>query len=154
MPVSRTSKFVAGGAIAVSLALAFLFGYTAHERPLTSLESFVLQFLAILIGLAGSYLFGLQASEKIVRVRMKPHIRSAFRRLLSLYDSLRQVAIIAEGSPSGDAERKLDMIRVIADVQTRTADDALEDWADIDSESVEALRLRLGSESARGDENG
>lgn len=129
-----------------------LFVYTAQERALTSLESFAFQFLTVLAGLSGSYFFGLQSSEKRVRDGMRPQIRSAFRRLLSLYESLRQVATIAE-SQEGDAQNRLDTIRVIVDVQKAVADDALEDWADVDSESVDELRQRLRKESEKGEEN-
>ena len=150
--MNRTNKFAAGAAVAVSLFLVSLFGYTAQERALTSLESFVLQFLAVLTGLAGSYFFGLQGSEKRIRARMRPQIRSAFRRLLSLYGSLHQVATIAE-SQERDAQNRLDTIRVIVDVQTAVADDALEDWADVDSESVDELRRQLRKETETGEEN-
>lgn len=82
---------------------------------------------------------------------MRPQIRSAFRRLVSLYESLRQVAAIAE-TKEDESQIRLDKIRAIVDVQTAMADDALEDWADVDEESVEELRKRLRKEAEKGAE--
>lgn len=51
--MNRMNRIVAGAAIAVAVILASLFGFTAHNRTLTGLESFVLQLLSVVIGLVG-----------------------------------------------------------------------------------------------------
>lgn len=141
----RFSTWLALILIAISLGLLVLFGYTAHERDLTALETVFLQFVSLLVGLGGSYVWGRKASEKMIKLQ----IRSAFRRLLSLYASLRRVATIAEVTESNDAQRRLDIIAAIVEEQTAMADDALEDWADVDPDSVANLKKQVENEDSK-----
>ena len=60
---------------------------------------------------------------------MEPHARSAFRRLISLYEGLSRVANVIE-EPEVD-EVKLKVIRAIVVEKISTADDALADWEDV-----------------------
>ena len=70
---------------------------------------------------------------------VEPHARSAFRRLISLYQSLSRVATIIEEEGNGDAT-KIEIVKAIVIEQIATANDALADWHDIVPESVEELR--------------
>ena len=78
------------------LASAFLIMgfsvYTSSQRDLTGLENTLLQAFALGLGLIGSFIFGKQSAKEAARELIKPHARSAFRRLISLYESLSRVA--------------------------------------------------------------
>lgn len=127
--------------VIVALLLMILFGYQATRRPLTGVEAYGLQVLSLFIGLSGSYIFGKRLSEDNVKEMVKPHARSAFRRLISLYRSISRVAAIIAGNESD--QLKIALIRAIAIEQIQTADDALEDWRDLVPESVEELRREV-----------
>ena len=127
--------------IFISIALMFLFGFTAIERPLTEMEAIVLQILSLFAAFVGSYIIGRRASKDSMNEMIKPHARSAFRRLISLYNSLSRVLGIIEGKVD-DAE-KIGIIRAIVIEQIATANDALDDWRDVVPESVEELKQAM-----------
>ncbi len=133
--------------ILISLGVAGLFAYVATTRALTNLESGLLQFFAWLTGLIGSFIFGRQSAREAAREIIKPHARSAFRRLLSLYRSLYRVADDIESSQNfgshEDYQAILAKLGAIVGEQLDTAEDALEDWRDIVPEDVEELRKEL-----------
>lgn len=95
--------------ILIYLGVAGLFSYTATKRTLPPLESVILQLFAVLTGLGGSFIFGRQSAREAAREIIKPHARSAFRRLLSLYHSLSRVAVTIE---SGGHYRVISKLRV------------------------------------------
>ena len=130
--------------IFISLMLMFLFAYTATKRALTEVEAIVLQFLALLAGVGGSYIFGRRTSKESIRETIEPHARSAFRRLISLYRSISRVAQIIEAEePPRDDASKIDIIRAIVVEQIATADDALADWQDVVPEAVKEMRKEM-----------
>ena len=124
--------------VLVSISLMVLFGVTATKRPLTELEAIILQFLTLSLGLVGSYVFGRQTSQNKLKEMVAPYARSAFRRLISLYQSISRVAGIIEGD-SNDST-KIHAIRAIVIEQIATANDALADWQDIVPELVDELK--------------
>ena len=133
--------------VLASIGVSGLFAYVATTRTLTNLESVLLQAFALVTGLIGSFIFGRQSAREAARAIIKPHARSAFRRLLSLYQSLSRVAIAIESSQNSKAPEDhqviLAKLEAIVVEQLATADDALEDWRDIVPEDVEELRQRL-----------
>ena len=133
--------------ILISLGVAIYFISVTTTRTLTGLESVLLQIFALATGLVGSFIFGRQSARKAAREIIKPHARSAFRRLLSLYQSLSQVAAVIESSKNcvSREDYRIILARLEASVgeQLATADDALEDWRDIVPEDVEELRQGL-----------
>ena len=129
--------------ILISLMLMFLFAYTATKRALTEVEAIILQFLALLAGIGGSYIFGRRTSKESIRETIEPHARSAFRRLISLYRSISRVAQIIESEEPRDDASKIDIIRAIVVEQIATADDALADWQDVVPEAVEEMRKEM-----------
>ena len=135
--------------ILISLGVAIFFVYVATTRTLTGLESALLQIFTLVAGLYGSFIFGRRFADEAAKELIKPHARSAFRRLSSLYLSLSQVADAIESSH--DFESREDYQVILAKLeafvfnQLATADDALEDWRDIVPEDVEELRQRLSS---------
>lgn len=134
--------------IAVAIAIAVVFGVVAKFRPLSGLENVLLQIFSLAFGLVGSYIFGRESARSAARDVIKPHARSAFRRLLSLYSSLSRLALAIQAarpaSGSGFLQQTvLDKLEVMVVEQIATADDALEDWRDIVPEDVEELRAKL-----------
>lgn len=139
--------------ICVSVAGFSVFAYVATERSLTDLESVFLQFFSVLTGFIGTFLIGRQWSRDAAVELIKPHARSAFRRLLSQYQSLHRMVIVIESSKSSETtdgyKQVLARLEEIAIAQISTADDALADWEDVVPEDVQELRQTLTSRSAR-----
>ena len=127
--------------ILTSIVLMGLFGYIATNRSLTEVEVIAFQFLSLFTALVGSYIFGRQTSKNNVKEMVEPYARSAFRRLISLFQSISRVAAIIEGD--GNDSSKIQIIRAITIEQISTANDALADWQDIVPESVEELRREM-----------
>ena len=131
--------------IAISVIVAGLFAYVATSRTLTGLESVLLQSFSLLAGLGGSFIFGRHSARAAAREIIKPHARSAFRRLRSLYQSLSRVVTTIESSQSVESPEYpvvIAKIEAIVIEQIATADDALEDWRDIVPEDVKELDPR------------
>lgn len=143
---------IAGVLILGAVAVAVVFSVIAAKRPLTNLEAVLLQAFALGAGLLGSFIFGRQSARTAAREMVKPHARSAFRRLWSLYESLSRLAQAIEeaknvNSPSGDSIKTnyeyLPVLEAIVTEQISTADDALEDWRDLVPKDVKELENRL-----------
>ena len=126
-----------------SIGVSVILAYTATTRTLSGLESTLWQIFVFSAGLAGSFIFGRQSAREAAREMIKPHARSAFRRLLSLYHSLSRAATAIEASQRSesheDAQMALAKLEVIVVEQLAVTDDALEDWRDIVPEDVEEL---------------
>ena len=130
--------------ILVSIGILGILGYASTIRALTSLELIISQIFSLIMGLLGSYIFGRQSATKAGRDIIKPHARSAFRRLLSLYMSISRVAnIITASKIPEDTHVILEKVEAIVREQLATADDALEDWRDIVPEEVDELSRKL-----------
>lgn len=133
------------GAIAF-LVVSFIFGgffvYTVTQRTLTGLESVLLQLFILASGLIGSFIFGKQSAEKAAKEMIKPHARSAFRRLISLYRGLSRIATVIANNSSSDSETEFTIAKIeeIVISQISTADDALKDWEDVVPEDVKELK--------------
>ena len=118
----------------------------------TNLESYFLQICGALIGIAVSFYSARLSVREAAREIIKPHARSAFRRLLSLYRSISEVGRIIELSRNAES---LDSDKVIlAELKgivfwkLVTADDALEDWKDIVPDEVKELDRKLSAVNA------
>ena len=129
--------------------------YIATQRTLTGLENTLLQAFSLVSGLIGSFYFGKQSSIDAAKQIVKPHARSAFRRLISLYESLSRVAFEIENSKlNGDEAITIAKMEAIVIGQLATADDdALEDWRDIVPEDVDELRSKLKTKRDNGVES-
>ena len=146
----RAGIALVAGAILVSI----IFMIVAAYRDLTALENVLLQVFSLGFGLLGSYVVGRESARDAAREMVKPHARSAFRRLLSLYGSLSRLAyaiqtIRSDGNAHLDTMRVLDKLEAIVVEQIATADDALEDWRDIVPEDVAELRAKLAPQLSR-----
>ncbi len=135
--------------VAMSVVGFAAFAYVSTTRTLTALESVFLQGFSVTIGFIGTFLFGRRSARDAAREVIKPHARSAFRRLVSLYQSLHRMTAIVESRDPGapeDCRVMLAQIQVIAVEQVSAADDALADWRDIVPEDVDELYEKLSSE--------
>lgn len=125
--------------------------FIAAQRSLTSLENTLLQAFSLALGLVGSFYFGKQSATDAAKQIIKPHARSAFRRLISLYESLSRVGTEIENSKNSQSESiTIAKMEAIVVEQLATADDALEDWRDIVPDEVEELRSKLTTKRERG----
>ena len=138
--------------ILAAIAVAGFSAYIATQRTLSSLEGTLLQSFALIVGLVGSFIFGRRSATDAAKEIIKPHARSAFRRLMSLYESLSRVANEVAASQSAGVNNEVVLARLEAIVieQLATADDALEDWSDIVPEDVAELRIKLGNRRENG----
>lgn len=126
----RVGSWFGGLLVAASLV------YTASRigRPVSGWEEEVGELVALVGGIAGSFI----ASRSAFRA----HARSAFRRLTSMYVGLGQITEAAICNPPEEHEA-LVRIEAIASVHAQTARDALEDWADLAPNEVAELRGSL-----------
>lgn len=147
MPQLTAKQLLGFVLVAAAITITVIFLYlSSGDRQLTSLENTLFQVLSLGLGLAGSYALG--SSRDAAKEIIKPYAKSAFRRLLSLYNSLSRVAEVIEKSrPTNENEQidpaVLDVLDAIVTAQLDTADDALEDWRDIVSEEVEEVTSRM-----------
>ena len=138
-----------------SIGISIVLAYTATQRTLTGLESILWQIFVLGAGLAGSFIFGRQEAREAAREVIKPYARSAFRRLIFLYLTLRRAATAVELAQHSESQENYQVILArleeIITAQLMTADDALEDWNDIVPEDVEELKQKLQSEDTMED---
>ena len=145
--------------VVLSVLISVVFLVMATKRDLTALENTLLQVLSLGLGLVGSYIMGMQSAQETAKDIIKPHARSAFRRLLSLYRSLSRLAFAIQSARTGVQENAeavaiLDRLDAIVTEQIGTADDALEDWNDVVPEEVANLRAQLRNKPELENSNG
>ena len=140
-------KYIVPVLIGVGILLLSSLAYIAATRNLSGLESVLLQIIFLTIGIGVSFFIGRQSAQKAAKEIIKPHARSAFRRLISLYQSLQRVATTIESSRKSCCEEDyhvtLGKLEAIVTEQLTTADDALEDWRDIVPEDVNEIHQKL-----------
>ena len=124
---------------------------------LTGLESTLWQIFTFAAGLSGSFIFGRQSAREAAREIIKPHARSAFRRVLSLYRSLARTSATIKSSqvPGFDEDPQVTLAKLdtIVTEQLAAADDVLEDWRDIVPDDVEELTKNGGLPTQGGMDN-
>ena len=151
----KYAEYAAPGLLIAMSAAGFVaFAYVATTRPLTDMESVFLQVLAVSTGFTGTFMVGRLSATNAAREIIKPHARSAFRRLLSQYQSLHRMAtIIIDSSRDSNmpdqCQQVLARLGEIAIAQISTADNALADWEDVVPEDVKELRQVLSSGRSR-----
>lgn len=142
-----------------SVAIAVIFVYMSADRNLTTLENSFFQLFTLCAGLIGSYLLGKESTAKNARELMKPHARSAFRRLVALYRGLSRIYGEIEVSRINLSTDQyinscLGKLEGMVTEQIATAADALEDWNDIFPEDVQELKQKLETVSQVEPNNG
>lgn len=128
--------------VILSISLCFVFVHTSSLREFTSLENAFFQVFILILSLSGSFLLGKQSAKEAAREIIKPHARSALRRLMSLYASLSRAAQVLKEphNPTIDQLPVLIKLEIIVIELLSTADDSVEDWNDIVPEEVNKLR--------------
>ena len=141
--------FAAAVLLLLGLGVSGFFVYEATARTITPLEGVLFQFFALVAGLTGSFIFGKQSARAAAREIIKPHARSAFRRLASLYLGLSTIARVIKAARNlrSDSVELAELDGLVMG-QLATADDALEDWRDIVPEELDDLRKRLSASSS------
>lgn len=131
-------------AVLISLALVIIVfsSYQASVRNLSPLELFLFQSFIFVFSLLGSFYIGRMNARTLGRELLGTSSRSAFRRLLSTYQGLRNAATTIDEGLSGraDSDQSLKVLRAIIEYQILSIDDAMEDWADIVPDEVKKLR--------------
>lgn len=134
------------GLLLFAVIITGLMIYLAGQETLDQRDVLLFQSLALLTGLYGSYLVGVRSAKSAAEEMVKPHAKSAFRRVLSLYQGLSRVAQAIEQEQDNSSEtrdKSLDLIQAIVIEQIATADYALEDWRDLIPDAVEEVERRL-----------
>lgn len=136
--------------VLVAIGVSVFVAYTATTRTMNGVESVLWQIFVLVAGLTGSFIAGKQTARESAKEIIKPHARSAFRRLLSLYLSLQRAAAEIKSSQSTESHEDhqvvLAKLDAIVTEQLATADDALDDWNDIVPEDVAELKQKLQSD--------
>lgn len=141
--MKNLNSIVAALLVLISIGVSILFAITATQRNLNGLESTIWQIFTFASGLSGSFIFGRQSAREAAREIIRPHARSAFRRVLFLYRSLARASVTIKLSqvpePEEDPQVTLAKLDTIVIEQLAAADDALEDWRDIVPDDVKEL---------------
>lgn len=137
------------GQILVGLAILVSIGFVVVSavRELSPLENTLLQVFSLGLGLLGSYVIGQHSAQQTAQDMIKPHARSAFRRLVSLTHSLSRLATTMQSirpneEKNPQAAAIVDRLESLVVEQIATAADALEDWRDVLPEDFNALRAQ------------
>lgn len=137
--------------VILAIVVSAIFIVVATLRDLSALENTLLQVFSLGVGLIGSYILGQESAREAGREMMKPHARSAFRRLLSLTQSLSRLvqtmsSVRPETEENAQAAAIVDRLEGIVVEQIAQAADALEDWRDVLPEEFQAMKANpLGS---------
>lgn len=139
-----------------SIAVSSIFIITVSKRPLTQLEMVFFQVIILCLSLSGAFIFGRQSAMQAAREIIKPHARSAFRRLLSLFYGLSRLATAIENARSSELIKNdpiiiLDKLEALVTEHIFTADDALKDWEDIVPDDVDEIRKKLKGRNKGGE---
>lgn len=139
------SYIIASILILGSIAIVCVFIYVGSTRALTTLENIFFQIFILLASIVGSYLLGNIISRNSKYDSIRPHSRSAFRRVLSLYAGLGRLgkAVEDEIIKDDNSSIKFGKIKAIIIEQIATADDALEDWRDIVPDEVAEIEQKF-----------
>ncbi len=115
--------------------------YTFITNPTPS-EVALFQLGILITGLYSSYIFGRNSAQAGAREVIRPHARSAFRRVTALYNSLFSLSIKIEELKGEEPDHRLDLIQALVDEHYQTGKDAMEDWRDIVPEEVEEIERK------------
>ena len=111
-------------------------------RSLSPVETALFQILTWGIGLLGSYIFAKNSARAGALDVVRPHARSAFRRVTALYHSLYRLSAKIEDLKKEGHDHRLELIQTLVNEQIAMGEDAMEDWRDIVPEEVEEIERR------------
>jgi hypothetical protein len=150
MPQPQTPKSLGVILIATSIAASLIFLYISSGRSLSGLENAMFQVFSLGCGLFGSYIFGRESAREGAIEIVKPHAKSAFRRLISLNQSLYRVAGIIANARHGNEDEVqraavLPVLEAVVTEQLVAVNHALEDWRDVVPEEYDEVNKRLAA---------
>ena len=124
----------------------------ASSRRLSDLENIQFQIIIMFIGIAGSYLLGGVTAREAAMDIVRPHAKSAFRRVVSLYESLRRLLYTMEKLKTSldgnhQAIEAIERFQDLVTEQLSTSGDTIEDWSDLVPDEVAKLKERATRES-------
>ena len=146
--MNKTSGRILIG-IAVVFSVAFL--AIASHRKLTDLENVLFQVISLGVGLIGAYVLGEASAKENAMEIVRPHARSAFRRVLSLYESLSRLLqtmssskkLLVENPVAVAAIEKFESLVL---EQLCTSGHAIEDWEDLVPEEIAILKAKASKQ--------
>ena len=132
------------------VALVIFVVRVSSRRLLTPLESTLLQVVILATGVSASYLFSQRSARVAAEQIVKPHARSAFRRVKNLYSGLFQMKGLIdrhhEKPSEQDSSQVVDIIEAMVNLQVITVSDAMDDWREFVPEEVADLERQLGGQ--------
>lgn len=132
---------------------------TSADRTLSSLELTLYQVISVALGIGASFMAGQKQARTAAADVVRPHAKSAFRRVIAVYRDLSQFGAAVEGSRTilenmTDANGKLSLPQVnsVLDALSNqiratlgTVNDAADDWRDLVPDDVDELEQRAAS---------
>jgi len=136
--------------IGIAAAVSVVYIDKASTSKLTELENVLFQVITMGIGLLGSYVLGDASAKEGAKEIVKPHARSAFRRVVSLYASLgRLLEAMSKSktclSDNPEAIAAIERFEGLVLEQVFTANDTIEDWGDLLPEELAELKAKSES---------
>ena len=130
----------------VCIAFMIILVLVSSDRQLTPLEAVLLQIVTVGAGVVASYFFSQRSARTAAEELMKPHARSAFRRVKSLYSGLFYLKREIELHKGRDEKAQSQVVAVmeaVVDQHVGTVLDALEDWRDLAPKEVKDLEQQF-----------
>ena len=145
--------------VVASFAIAGLFVYISAAQRLTTLDNSLFQIFTLAVGLVGSYFFGRESALEGAKELIRPHARSAFRRVIAIYLGLVRIGQEIQYSQlnlssNASLHTSFGKLEGMVTEQIATAADALEDWSDIVPDEVQELKQKLDAATSGGSANG
>jgi uncharacterized membrane protein len=133
--------------IALAAAISVIYISKASPGKLTDLENILFQVITMGIGLLGSFFVGTATAKESAKEIIKPHARSAFRRVLSLYASLGRLLEAISKSKQNlaghpEAIAAIEKFESLVLEQIYTANDTIEDWGDLLPEETAEIKAK------------
>ena len=132
----------ASALVVVSLIGVAVLVLVSSSRPLTHIESVLLQVVILGAGIGASWLFAQSSASKAAEETMRLHARPAFRTVLILYESLSRLSFEIHRSNEENPDVRLERAESIVNEQIEIGRSALEDWRDIVPEDMEEIERR------------
>ncbi len=146
--------------VAGSVLVSALVIWISLSRSLTGLESTLFQVFILTMGLVGSFVLGQRSAREFGQESIRPSVRSAFRRVLSLYEGLgrlrhavdeRRDFLVGVVDPDTGlldmrfVDACMDVLAAQVIEQITTANDSMSDWRDLVPDEVARLERRLNA---------
>ena len=134
---------------ACAVSVIYIHKASGPDR-LTELENTLFQVISLGIGILGSFLLGgATAKENAINI-VRPHAKSAFRRVLSLYgslyrlrDTMERIMRDLDGNP--EAMTALERLKDLVTEQIETSAHTLEDWDDLVPDELANIKEKLAA---------